>query len=135
MTENSEVIEMKTSINAMPANWTPEIKAKWANKVEPLIADDESIHVANYHTPRPYVDEYNRGTDKAGFVYTVLPGYKVCTVEWQEKAPRCPECPSRNVIDMDNGGEWRCDECETRFTPATVTTGQTTRQPRGRPIT
>ena len=73
---------MRTTINANQADWTVQINEAWQERVTPLVADDESISTANYFTPRPYRNEYDRGSNKAGFVYTVQPGFRVCIKEW-----------------------------------------------------
>lgn len=71
---------MKTSTNGQPAEWTDEIKLKWKGATKTWPPDDVT-HVthANYFTPRPYVDEYNRGSKEEGFVYT-LNHRRVCQI-------------------------------------------------------
>lgn len=67
----------KTSINGKPAEWNAEIRELWALVVAAHFDKETRPTVsANYYTPRPYVDEYNRGSDRSGFVYVV--GRDVC---------------------------------------------------------
>ena len=79
---------MKTTVNSQPAAWSAEVVALFRERVESKLTDGETISSANYHTPRPYVDEYNRGSDKAGFVYIVQPGNHVCYVNWYAQEGR-----------------------------------------------
>lgn len=62
---------MMTSINGRPADWTPEIWAKWHTYID--LADPKFVAQppknANYFTPRPYQDEYCRGDKKEGFTF------------------------------------------------------------------
>lgn len=76
-------VPTQTSINGKPAAWSPEILALWQAK---LAGKDWSRPVthANYFTPRPAVDEYNRGSDREGFVYT-LAGRDVCILQWRSE--------------------------------------------------
>jgi hypothetical protein len=62
----------RTTVNGVKAEWTDAIRAMWAQVVS-MHFDGETRNVedANYYTPRPYVDEYNRGSYDSGFVYTV----------------------------------------------------------------
>jgi hypothetical protein len=62
---------MRTLIQGKSAVWTLEIEALWEQLVVPRMSPGETISMANYYAPRPYVDEYNRGSDKEGFVYEV----------------------------------------------------------------
>lgn len=64
---------MTTSINGTPADWPPEVWTKWhtaADCADPKFYVGE-VTTANYFTPRPYVDQYNRGDRKEGFTYTI----------------------------------------------------------------
>ncbi len=61
---------MITSINGQPAEWAAEIQAKWDAFVASC-AKSFVVSRCNYFTPRPYVDQYNRGDSKEGFVYIV----------------------------------------------------------------
>jgi hypothetical protein len=75
---------METMINGQPAKWPPEIWQRWntfADAADPKLTvfNGES---ANFFTPRPYVDRWNRGSKHAGFVYTMQPGNHVCIVEF-----------------------------------------------------
>ena len=72
---------MKTSINGKEAVWNDSIKALFEKHV-PKLSSGQSISNANYFTSRPYLDEYNLGSDKAGFSYTLMPGEHVCQVQY-----------------------------------------------------
>jgi len=65
---------MRTSINGQVAEWNETIWQLWHTHVDladPKLSDAEArISDANYFTPRPYVDEYNRGDTKTGFTVT-----------------------------------------------------------------
>jgi hypothetical protein len=74
---NAREGRVKTSINGKPAEWSPEVWALWAEMM--VAKEPERVEKANYYTPRPYVDEYNRGSDKKGFVYVI--GRMVAFVE------------------------------------------------------
>lgn len=71
---------MKKQANGKEADWTPEIQALFDHMIESHggLQEGESIEQANYFTPRPYVDEYNRGSHLWGFIYTLQPGNHVC---------------------------------------------------------
>lgn len=73
---------MRTMINGQEAQWTPEISKKFleVEKSWKEFHGPEGWQVidANYFTPRPYQDEYCRGSNDEGFTYT-LKGYYV----WQ----------------------------------------------------
>lgn len=71
---------MATSINGKPAPWTAEIEKLFKERVPPLNPGDV-LTSANYHTPRPYQDEYSTGSREMGFVYT-LNARTVCAVQW-----------------------------------------------------
>lgn len=67
----------ETTINGVKAKWSKEIDDKWAEVVKIHFKDEKRpCSDANYFTPRPYVDQYNRGSDSEGFVYVV--GIDVC---------------------------------------------------------
>lgn len=70
----------QTSINGKHASWNdrPDIQALWEEKVMTKLKEGEWVTTANYYEPRPYVDEYNRGSNREGFVYTLQPGNHVC---------------------------------------------------------
>lgn len=63
---------LRTSINGKPAPWPEAVQAKWiaATKDWP-VGDAVQVTDSNYFTPRPYVDEYNRGSRTEGFTYTI----------------------------------------------------------------
>lgn len=56
--------EMRKTINGQPAEWTPEIEAAWLSVGVPHAAS------SNWFTARPYQDQYSRGSEREGFVYT-----------------------------------------------------------------
>lgn len=64
-----------TSINGQPAEWTREIWEKWYTHIDvadPKLYDTHGkVSTANYWTPRPPVDEYNRGSLLEGFTFTI----------------------------------------------------------------
>lgn len=72
---------MQTTVNGKPGEWDAATWKLWKTRVAPGFLPEESCSTANYYTPRPYVDEYNRGSDKEGFVFIVHPGYHVC--QWE----------------------------------------------------
>lgn len=80
---------LTTLINGQPAEWTREIWQLWythALDIDPKYQTGQ-VTRANYFTPRPAVDEYNRGSNKAGFTYTVMDAGRnphVYQVSWIE---------------------------------------------------
>lgn len=74
---------MITTINGQPSDWSDPIKQEFTRRVVPRLRAGEVITHANYHTPRPYRNEYDRGDDQYGFVYT-LNGRCVAFVKWKE---------------------------------------------------
>ena len=58
-------------VNGKPSDWTPEIQAKWDHFVKTSELDFTGLNQVNYFTPRPYVDQYNRGSREEGFTYTI----------------------------------------------------------------
>ena len=74
--------EMETMINGQPATWTREIWEQWYTHVEradPKLYDTHGLpRSANYFTPRPWQDEYDRGDKKEGFSF--ICGRQVCQV-------------------------------------------------------
>lgn len=70
------------SINGKPAPWPQEVCDLFAQKC-PKLEKEEIVVSVNYFTPRPFVDEYNRGSDKEGFVYS-LNDRRVCFIEWRK---------------------------------------------------
>lgn len=72
LTQPDRFTRMITTINGRePQPWPDDVRALWIAKVEPKLNEHLSVERANYFAPRPYVDEYNTGSNKAGFVYTV----------------------------------------------------------------
>jgi hypothetical protein len=67
----------RTLVNGEPAPWTDGMRELWALVVAAHFdGETRPVVSANYFTPRPYVDEYNRGDDRSGFIYVV--GRSVC---------------------------------------------------------
>jgi hypothetical protein len=75
------MIPAKTTVNGRPAAWGEDISKLWLAKVAVKFDEGETCSTANYYTPRPWQNEYDRGSDKEGFVYVVQPGYRVC--QWE----------------------------------------------------
>jgi hypothetical protein len=75
---------MRTLISGKDAPWPGEVWKLWREKVAtPAFAADLSnfpVLSANYYRPRPYVDEYNRGSDKEGFLFDIR--HRIYFVEW-----------------------------------------------------
>lgn len=59
---------MKTLINGREKKWTLEIEEAWVTTGEENRPEGEVIY-ANYFTPRPYRNEYDRGSTERGFTY------------------------------------------------------------------
>ena len=71
---------MHESIRGEPSAWTPEIKAMWDERVVPSLEEGQVVNRANYFTPRPWRNEYDRGSAEEGFVYTI--GRSVYRTDW-----------------------------------------------------
>jgi hypothetical protein len=70
---------MITQINGREAVWPEAVARRFAE----IMGDDLAIVTqANYFTPQPYVDEWNRGRASHGFVYT-LRGRDVCFINFR----------------------------------------------------
>src|SRR5262245_1039659 len=74
-----------TSIRGTEAAWPEAVKELWCSKVEAhpgydQLTKDRAVTRANYYTPRPYVNEYNRGSYTEGFTFIV--GRQVYVHEW-----------------------------------------------------
>jgi hypothetical protein len=69
---------VRTSIDGKPADWPAEVREEF----DRLMAARPPANVtdANYFTPKPWVDEYNRGHKDRGFVYTI-DGRHVCIIK------------------------------------------------------
>lgn len=61
---------MSTGIRGEPAEWTREIWEKW-NRLECWRLFDGTITAANFFTPRPCRNIFDRGSDAEGFTVTV----------------------------------------------------------------
>ncbi len=62
---------MKTQINGKDADWTDEIQTKWDAVAEAEDAPEGTVVSSNYFTPRPWRNEYDRGSPDEGFTYVV----------------------------------------------------------------
>jgi hypothetical protein len=68
------IAAMQTQINGKDAPWPPDLYDAW-NRVMDGQDDDRPVVRCNYFTPRPYQDDYDRGSDKWGFTYTRSSGW------------------------------------------------------------
>lgn len=66
---------MVRMINGEPANWSGEIFAKWVSTIEDFRSKNPEVRgevtSVNYFSPRPYVDQYDRGSKTEGFMFTI----------------------------------------------------------------
>lgn len=58
---------MQTNVNGQRAEWSEETWAAWRKEMEGSKLD---VLDANRFTPRPYQDEWSKGSREFGFVYT-----------------------------------------------------------------
>lgn len=63
---------MRTTINGRPATWQDDIKKKFDEAMADPSAPQGRVVAANYFTPRPYRNVYDRGSADEGFVYTII---------------------------------------------------------------
>jgi hypothetical protein len=67
------IANLHTSINGKESPWSEDVWRLWRTFVHEADPKFYALHGmptrANYFTPRPYVDEYNRGSETAGFVW------------------------------------------------------------------
>lgn len=73
----------RTLINGKPAVWGPELWRLFGQHVDHR---GYIVTHANYYEPRPYVDQYNRGSAERGFVYT-LQTRQVCFARLPPTSP------------------------------------------------
>lgn len=67
---------MREQINSVRVEWPDNVRQRFAE----LMEDDlPRVTQANYFTPRPWRNEWDRGDDSHGFVYT-LDGRHVCII-------------------------------------------------------
>ena len=71
----------QTTVRGKEAEWNVATWKLWNEYVAPLSSKGEMCSSANYFTPRPFKNEYDLGTKTEGFVYVVVPGFKVCLWE------------------------------------------------------
>lgn len=81
------VLPAKTMVMGVDAPWDEEILKEWKDRVAPRFKRGETCEAANFYRPRPWVDEYNRGSPYYGFTYTVcvadrVYGRDVAYVQW-----------------------------------------------------
>lgn len=111
---------MKTQINGKSASWSPGIAAFWNEVIKERIKPGETITEVNYFSPRPYIDEYNKGSNKEGFVYTIN-GRHVAQFERvvSEEKPLCTMCMhgTSKFCLRCRGCKHTCT-CKTGFIPA-----------------
>ena len=71
----SDLPQLRTSINGEFCRWPIEVWRLWythVDQADPKLYDTHGIATdANYWTPRPYVDQYNRGDVREGFTFTI----------------------------------------------------------------
>lgn len=89
--------ESNMLINGKPAVWPDYVLSLWKREVIPLLKDSHCV-IANFFTARPYRNEYDKGSDKFGFTYTLQPGNRVfqCIL---------------NPVSMHRGQRILCSEC------------------------
>jgi len=92
-----KIIPEETCVEGEPEEWDEEIKALWEEEIEPEFKEGEWCSCANFFRPRRYKSIYDRGSTKAGFVYTVQPG-------------NCVVCWSKQVLDEPLGTPGRRDD-------------------------
>lgn len=74
--------EVQTLENGKPALWPESLHKLWLAKTADWSeADRARVYYINHYTPRPYVDDYNRGSRYEGFTYILSPA-AVCYLEW-----------------------------------------------------
>jgi len=60
------------------ADWSLKVWKLWHAATKDSFKPDQWVSSANYYTPRPYRNEYDRGSDKEGFLFVIQPGQHVC---------------------------------------------------------
>lgn len=73
---------IETSINGKREEWSDRIWSKWDSVANERWGGE--VISANYFTPRPYRNEYDRGSEEEGFTYTMRThnhGIQVCQVK------------------------------------------------------
>ena len=74
---------MVRSVNGLEVDkWPPEVEAMWQQVRASEDAPEGEVSHANYFTPRPHRNEYDRGSSDEGFVYTM--GRKVL-IAWLKR--------------------------------------------------
>jgi hypothetical protein len=88
---------MNTSVNGKDAVWPEQVQKLWDTLTD---FPKGKLVTANWFTARPWIDEYNRGSEHEGFVFTVLQGYDhhVFETKWRVGRPAAayslPKTPS-----------------------------------------
>ena len=68
---------MRTSIDAVETAWPEHLVADFEGRLYALGIEPSAVESANYWTPRPYVDEWNRGSDgRHGYTFISRHGYR-----------------------------------------------------------
>ena len=70
----------RTQLNGKDAPWPEGVHDLWQQRAANYDWEGRRLGSVNYHTPRPYRNDYDRGTDHWGFVY-IIDGDKVCFIE------------------------------------------------------
>ena len=78
-------------------DWTQEIEAKWQAVVENLNRQYPGIDIdwgsVSYFTPRPWRNEYDRGSVEEGFTYVARGPRDSARDVWQSAISRLPHPP------------------------------------------
>lgn len=79
----SKILEKnaKLAVNSKEViDWPNRIWKLWNKHILPKFSEEEYCSSANYFSPRPYKNKYDKGWEHEGFIYTVQPGNKVCFI-------------------------------------------------------
>lgn len=68
---NGRRFSVNTQVNGKPATWSEEVQAKWDAAMADEKAPEGEVTSSNYFTPRPWRNEYDRGSVEGGFTYTI----------------------------------------------------------------
>lgn len=74
---------LRTQINGEDAEWPPAVRELFERKMAER--EPANITLAGYFTPRPWRNEYDRGSKHEGFTY-VIDGRHVCIIQWLGEA-------------------------------------------------
>lgn len=73
-----EITPKFLTVNGEDKDWSFDAWDLWNEHVSPGFKQGEWCSTANYYTPKPWRNEYDRGSDKEGFTFVVQPGGRVC---------------------------------------------------------